>query len=80
VSLGTLSAPDIHCQTCKTAIEGALIGLTGVRDVVVDIATRRVQVEFDASRIGPDRLVEAIEQQGFCVDHGVGDGAEVTRP
>jgi len=38
-------------RRCKTAIEGALNPLDGVRQAVVDIPTRVVVVEFDEARI-----------------------------
>jgi copper chaperone len=67
VSTKVLSVPEISCAACKTAIEGALGPLDGVRTVVVDIAGRRVSVDFDEALIGHDALVAAIENQGFAV-------------
>jgi copper chaperone len=51
----------------QEAIEGALGPLDGVRTVVVDIAGRRVSVDFDEALIGHDALVAAIENQGYAV-------------
>jgi copper chaperone len=62
-----LSVPEISCAACKTAIEGALGPLDGVRTVVVDIAGKRVSVVFDDAVIGRDALVAAIENQGYAV-------------
>jgi copper chaperone CopZ len=64
----TLLVPEISCATCKAAIEGALAPLAGVHEAVVDVATKRVSVEFDESDVGVDQLVAAIENQGFHVD------------
>ncbi|MDT5044389.1 MAG: copper chaperone [Mycobacterium sp.] len=67
VSTEVISVPEISCAACKTAIEGALGPLDGVRTVVVDIAGKRVSVDFDDALIGHDALVAAIENQGYAV-------------
>jgi len=71
VATAVVSVPEISCAACKSAIEGALNPLDGVRAAVVDIAARRVSVDFDEAVIGHDALVAAIESQGYAV---AGDG------
>ena len=71
MSTAVVSVPEISCAACKSAIEGALNPLDGVRTVVVDIAGKRVSVDFDEAVIGHDALVAAIESQGYAV---AGDG------
>ena len=44
VSTAVVSVPEISCAACKTAIEGALNPLNGVRAAAVDIAAKRVTV------------------------------------
>jgi copper chaperone len=70
VSTEAISVPEIFCAACKTAIEGALNPLDGVRKAVVDIPTRVVVVEFDEAAIGRAALVAAIEDQGYAVAAG----------
>jgi copper chaperone len=67
VSTAVVSVPEISCAACKTAIEGALTPLDGVHAVVVDIAGKQVNVDFDEALIGHDALVAAIENQGYAV-------------
>lgn len=67
VSTAVVSVPEISCAACKAAIEGALGRLDGVRTVVVDVAGKRVSVDFDDALIGQDALVAAIENQGYAV-------------
>jgi len=67
VSTAVVSVPEISCAACKTAIEGALNPLEGVRAAVVDIAEKRVSVDFDEALIGHNALVAAIESQGYAV-------------
>lgn len=63
----TITVPEIHCEHCKTSIEGALNPLRGVDRALVDIAARQVTVHYDDTVIGPQALVEAIEEQGYDV-------------
>jgi copper chaperone len=70
VSTDVISVPEISCAACKTAIEGALNPLDGVRQAVVDVPTRVVVVEFDEARIVRAALVSAIENQGYAVAPG----------
>ena len=43
----TIVVPEISCDTCKNAIEGALRPLPGVRAADADVAARRVRVSYD---------------------------------
>jgi copper chaperone len=63
----TISVPEIHCDHCKASIEGALEPIAGVQRASVDIPARDVTVTYDETAVGRDRLVEAIEQQGYEV-------------
>lgn len=67
VRTAVVSVPEISCAACKTAIEGALNPLDGVYAAVVDVAAKRVSVDFDESVIGQDALVAAVEGQGYAV-------------
>ncbi|MDQ3601070.1 MAG: cation transporter [Actinomycetota bacterium] len=63
----TISVPEIHCDHCKTSIEGALNPLNGVRSAGVDVAARQVTVDHDDTVITAEALVAAIEEQGYAV-------------
>jgi copper chaperone len=63
----TISVPEIHCDHCKTSIEGALASVAGVADAIVDIPARAVMVRYDEASVRRGDLVEAIEQQGYEV-------------
>jgi copper chaperone len=62
-----LQAPEIHCDHCKTSIEGAVGSLTGVESVEVAIADATIRVDFDQSRVELDSIKKAIEEQGYAV-------------
>ncbi|HEX5880981.1 MAG TPA: heavy-metal-associated domain-containing protein [Actinomycetota bacterium] len=61
----TLSVPEIHCDHCKTSIEGALTSIGGVEAATVDIPARTVTVTYDKASVDRGDLIAAIEQQGY---------------
>lgn len=63
----TLSVPDISCDHCKTSIEGATTGLSGVAASVVDIPEKTVTITFESDHVALDDIVSAIEEQGYEV-------------
>ncbi len=63
----TIVVPEIHCDHCKTSIEGALGPIEGVERAAVDIAAKTVTVTYDETSVERARLVEVIEEQGYEV-------------
>ena len=61
-----LTAPDIVCGGCASAIKNALGRIAGVSDVAVDIATKRVTVTHDVS-VTRHALTAALDRAGFPV-------------
>jgi copper chaperone len=62
------SVPEVHCEHCKSALEGALGPAGGVEKAEVDIAGRTVSVSYDADEIGAPAVIEIIEGQGYDVE------------
>jgi copper ion binding protein len=62
----TFSVPEISCDTCKNAIEGAIGPVSGVQTVHVDVQTKTVTIRHD-DRAPVERLVEVVEDQGYDV-------------
>ena len=62
----TLSVPAIHCDHCKSSIEGALNGLEGVSRAEVSVEAKTVTVSFDEA-LPMATIKETIEDQGFDV-------------
>lgn len=63
----TFKVPDVSCGHCKSAIEGALVPLAGVRGAQVDIDSKKVDVEYDEGVIDRTGVVRAIEASGYDV-------------
>ena len=47
----TMTAPDISCEHCQRAIEGAVGALPGVSAVRVEIPTKAVRVAYDPAQV-----------------------------
>jgi copper chaperone len=62
-----LAVPDVHCVHCKQALEGAVGALDGVSVVAVDVPGKVITVTHDPARASVDRLVAAVEDQGYEV-------------
>jgi copper chaperone len=58
----SLSIPDMNCSHCKATVEAALAAVPGARDVQVDLASRRVSVDGEAST---PALLAALDAVGY---------------
>ncbi|RKQ35489.1 copper chaperone CopZ [Oceanobacillus halophilus] len=63
----TLDVKGMTCGHCKMSVEGALNELVGVSGVEVDLATGKVEVSYDESKVTLEQLQEAVEDQGYDV-------------
>ncbi len=66
MAITTLSVPEIHCEHCRSAIEGAVSPIDGVDGVEVDVPAATVRVDHDDD-LPLRRIVNAIEDQGYEV-------------
>lgn len=62
-----LNVPDISCNHCKMAIEGAVARLDGVTSVHVDVGAKSVDIVFDEERATREGIEAAIEGEGYAV-------------
>ncbi|MEN2465450.1 copper chaperone CopZ [Ornithinibacillus sp. FSL M8-0202] len=63
----TLDVRGMTCGHCKMSVEGALNELEGVSNVEVDLATGKVTVTYDESKVTLEAMQEAVEEQGYDV-------------
>ena len=64
----TIDVPGIHCDHCKSSIEGAVGDLAGVRSAVVSVPDRTVTVDYDEGSVDLAAIRAAIEDQGYDVE------------
>lgn len=62
-----LSVPDVSCNHCVSAIEGAVGALAGVSSVKVDLDRKDVTVAYDSAAVGHESIVGAIQSEGYEV-------------
>ncbi|MDQ2717454.1 MAG: copper ion binding protein [Chloroflexota bacterium] len=63
----TLVAPDISCEHCQHAIEGAVGKLDGVRTVVVDIPAKTVHINYDPQKVTLAKIEEVLDDTGYTI-------------
>ena len=63
----TLLAPDISCEHCQYAIEGAVGKLDGVSKVSVDIPTMTVHIDYDSQKVPLAKIEEVLDDTGYTV-------------
>lgn len=73
----TFSVPDVHCEHCDRAITGALNSLEGVSEAVVDLEAKEVSVDYDETSVDRQKLIEAIEEEGYPVGRSASGGLSV---
>ncbi len=64
----TLIAPDISCEHCQHAIEGAVGKLEGVSSVKVDIPTKSVHISYDPQKVTLDKIEAVMDDEGYAVE------------
>ena len=63
----TLQVPEVHCDHCKTSLEGAVGGLGGVASVEVSVPNATLDVSYDEARVSLEAIKTTIEEQGYAV-------------
>lgn len=64
----TLSVPDVSCEHCVRAIDGALSPLSGVEAVSTDIPTKTVHVRYDPNKLSMEQIEVALDDVGYTVE------------
>ena len=63
----SFKVPDVSCEHCKSAIEGALRPLAGVRSARVDVDGKATIVDYDENVIDRGAIAAVIEEEGYPV-------------
>jgi copper chaperone len=62
-----LSVPEVSCQHCVSALEGAVGALEGVDSVKVDLDRKDITIDYDDKQVGHENFVGAITGEGYQV-------------
>ncbi|MFH1766277.1 MAG: heavy metal translocating P-type ATPase [Gemmatimonadota bacterium] len=70
-----LPIDGVHCAGCVSRVEGALMGVPGVTEASVNLATGEARVSFDPGSVDLEQLLAAVEGAGYRVPVGVAEVA-----
>jgi copper chaperone CopZ len=62
-----LSVPDVSCEHCVRAIDGALSTLSGVEAVSTDIPTKSIHLRYEPNQISMEQIEAALDDAGYTV-------------
>jgi copper chaperone len=63
----TLSVPEIDCEHCAKAIDGALSPLAGVEQVSTDITGKTVFLRYDPSQVTMETIAGHLDDAGYTI-------------
>lgn len=58
----------MHCASCVRATERALKKTSGVKDAVVNLATAKATVTYDADTCTPEQMAQSISKTGYTLE------------
>jgi len=58
----TLSVPEIHCGSCEKLIKASLSDVEWIKSIAVDLATKDVEISYDAEKLSPNQLSDLIHE------------------
>lgn len=62
-----LSVPDVSCEHCVNAINGALKEVPGIETVNTDIPTKTVLLRYDPNQVTMPKIEEVLDDIGYTV-------------
>lgn len=62
-----IKVEGMSCSHCENSVKKAVGALNGVDKVSVDLAGKKVTVEFDPEKVTGKQIFDAIEDQGYDV-------------
>ena len=66
-----LNVPDISCEHCQHAIEGALREEPGVQLVQVDVEAKTVYLEYDPATLTMETVTQILDDEGYAIASAV---------
>lgn len=61
----TLAVTGMSCGGCVASVQSVLAALPGVQTVTVTLTPPQAVVVFDAARVAPAALIQAVVDAGF---------------
>jgi len=64
----TLNVEGMSCSHCENRVKKAVGALNGVANVLVDLKSKKVSIEFDSEKVSIETIKDTIEDQGYDVN------------
>jgi copper chaperone CopZ/cbb3-type cytochrome oxidase subunit 3 len=61
----TLNITGMTCQNCANTIENALKNQAGVKDAIVNFASKKAKVSFDSNEIDASKVISEVSEVGY---------------
>jgi len=62
-----VTAPDISCAHCATAIMNAVSAISGVESVAVDVPTKRVTIGHQPGAVDMAAVARVMDDEGYPI-------------
>jgi copper chaperone len=63
----TIKIEGMSCMHCVGRVEKALTELEGVEKADISLEENKATIEYDESKIDPDKFKQAVEESGYKV-------------
>ncbi|MCX7922286.1 MAG: copper ion binding protein [Clostridia bacterium] len=67
IEISNLTVEGMSCSHCENYIKKSVGTLNGVYNVVVDIKSKKVSIEYDTDKVEIQTIKDTIEDQGYKV-------------
>ena len=54
--------PEMHCENCENKIKGNLRFEKGVKNIITDLKTKTVTIEYDADKTNVQNLIKGFKK------------------
>ena len=54
--------PEMHCESCENKIKGNLRFEKGVKNIITDLKTKTVTIEYDADKTNVQNLIKGFKK------------------
>ena len=54
--------PEMHCENCENKIKGNLRFEKGIKNIITDLKTKTVTIEYDADKTNVQHIIKGFEK------------------
>ena len=57
--------PEMHCENCENKIKGNLRFEKGIKNIITDLKTKTVTIEYDADKTNVQNIIKGFEKINY---------------